>query len=114
MKKQSRHDKLLERYRKILSQRPMHTDQPLRAFCRSHKISVWSYYYWKKKIPCDRATVEPKNEVQPFVPITLALEESPSSTYEIHFGQSTRLTVRSGFDREEAAALIDMLRARAS
>jgi hypothetical protein len=115
MNNQSRHEKLLERYRRIVSDRRAHADQPLLVFCRSHKINVWSYYYWKKKIECDSAPFFPPIvQQQPFIPLSISIQETQPTGFEIYFGNDTRLSVQPRFNKDELTTIIDLLFAKAS
>jgi hypothetical protein len=114
MNNKSRHEILFERYRRIVSDRTTHSDQPLHAFCRSHKISVWAYYYWKKKVSRDPAPCAPLKVQQPFLPIAISHQEVQSTGYEICFGKNTRLSLTPGFNKDEIATIIDLLLAKVS
>jgi hypothetical protein len=112
MNNQSRHVRLHERYRKILIDRTTHPDQPIGRFCRSHKISVWSYYYWKKRIRVDPIPADHQDTQSSFIPIALQPAASLPVSYEIQFANTTTLSVRPGFNRDEVSVLIGLLSSR--
>ena len=113
MNKQSRQQVLLEKYRKIIADRVVHRDQPVSKFCRSHNISVWTYYHWKKKIlalssnPADSIKAD-----QSFLHVALPAPEHLSNFYEIRFGALVQLKIMAGFRKEEVSVLVDILSER--
>jgi hypothetical protein len=109
----SRSEILLHRYQRILEDRKANSSEPLSAFCRSHKINQWTYYYWKKKLS-QTSVAAPAEKTKAFIPVRIPSRAQLDNSYEIHFDTATRLVLRPGFNKDEVGALITILLANGS
>jgi hypothetical protein len=41
---------LVARYRRLLDLREQQSGVPLKDFCRRYRISIWTYYFWRKEL----------------------------------------------------------------
>ena len=100
---------LRKKYTRILKQRERTPDIPLDVFCRKHGISLWTYYYWKKRLAGNLSTQVVRTE--PFVPVVIGhLEQENGSWAEVRDPNGILLRCTGGHNGEELALLAGALR----
>ena len=105
-------------YRKILRQRQEEKGVPLERFCRKRGISVWSYYYWRKRL--DHSEVQPVTTAAPsprtFLPVTLSgqLPQGRADFTEVVFRDGTIVRFPGGFEAQRFSAIAAVVRGSAA
>ena len=100
---------LREKYTRILKQREQAPEVSLNRFCRRHGISVWTYYYWKKRL-ADIATTQVLR-TEPFVPVVMErLEQENGAWAEVRYPNGILLRCTGSHSGEELALLAGALR----
>ena len=104
---------LRAKYTRILKQRERRHEVPLDRFCRQHGISLWTYYYWKKRL-----TDTPTTQVLragPFVPVVMRrLEQESGPWAEIRYPNGILLRCSGNFSTEALAVVARALMAAKS
>jgi len=75
------------------------------SFARRHHIPAWTFWYWRRKLSATPASEPPR---VPFVPVQVAVDESP--VMELVFSGGERLQVRAGASAELVRAAVSALR----
>jgi hypothetical protein len=95
-----------EKYALILQDREKHIDEPMTIFCKKHGISLWTYYYWKKRLgKFQDRSLSPKK----FTPVTL---EQPAQTafgkpyYSFRFPNGAALLISEKMDPVDLSRLM--------
>ena len=93
-------------YRRLLSLREQSPGEPVAVFCRRHGMSVWTYYYWRKRLGGEQAVaavrptfvqVADSGQVQAVVP-TLGVE--------LAFPGGLQARLPRGYSREELLMVV--------
>ena len=104
-----RRTKLQAKYARILKQRERRPEVPLDRFCRQNGISLWTYYYWKKRLS-DTPTTQVLR-AGPFVPVVIERREPESIAWaEVRYPNGILLRCTGNHSHEELAFLAGALR----
>jgi len=94
-----------EKYASILKDREKHPDEAIAIFCKKHGISLWSYYYWKKRLGKFQICSSLQKK---FIPVTL---EQPAQNcidkplYTFRFPNGTALLISEKMDPSDLSRL---------
>lgn len=107
---------LPEHYRDILSKKTNST-QNVKDFCSAHGISVWIYYYWRRRFKDKKESVSDNSTPLPqpsFIPVKMMKSQSPVSQnqsydFELEICGSTTLRIARDFDKDSLRSLLGVL-----
>jgi hypothetical protein len=88
-----------EHYKRLIELRQQRPDEPLSQFCRTHGISTWTYYFWRKKL-CSDTPARVERAMAPFIPVRIQSAASMPHLLEILFPNG--VVVRSGAELSRA------------
>jgi len=102
---------LKRKYALLIEERSKHPDQSVETFCRVHGITVWCYYYWRKRL--SSRTLKPVSREQ-FVPVNISPSPSLVSRgntprYALRFPSGITLGISGDFDRNHVVELVGIL-----
>jgi hypothetical protein len=81
-------------YKRLIELRAADRGIPLQQFCRRHGISVWTYYYWRKRLSTGAVPVS-----RPFVRVHVGCAGVPGAGFELLFPNGIILRTAASLDR---------------
>jgi hypothetical protein len=99
---------LQKKYAIVFKDREKHPKQSVESFCKSHGITPWCFYYWRKRLLSIRPI--PRDQFVPVSMFSSAVQRGESERYAIRFPSGVTLGISGSFDRTQVTELIDILR----
>ena len=97
-------------YRTLLQKRSRQASVPLARFCRDHGISIWTWYYWKKRLGHKAGALKktPPPVRESFLPVSVLPSYNKDQPFiEVRLRDGTIVRVPGGFDKEIFRAIIE-------
>jgi hypothetical protein len=86
-------------YKRLIELRQRQANIPIADFCRKNAISIWTYYYWRKKLTCLHAE-EFRPAEHAFVPVRVESRPVSAHLFEVLFPNGIVVRSVAGLDRE--------------
>jgi transposase-like protein len=94
-----------------LVQRWQHSGQSIRDFCRQHRLSEPSFYYWRRRLAPQQPPLETTPPAVTFLPLEVHPQTTqPPAVLELVLSHGCLMRVPAGFDPSTLRTVLALLK----